>query len=326
MDEAMNGALSEAIGQCHADAELSRRRRVARRVPLLAEDTRLFDASAFTPRSALAWLAAKEFWITNLLGDQILSAAREVLVSGLKTGKATSEIMVDLLAAFAPWIGDEDVIRDDEQLRDYRLETIVRTNVMDAYNHGRLSEFMDPEVIPFLNGVRYSAILDERTTEVCSFLDGKVFRPGDPDLESLLPPNHFNCRSIVVPIVVGKKVPESDFITPEEIGRAKGLADAKFLSVETVPEDGDEAEVSEMKVVEARPTEDERGKPLQREFLAMASRFESALDALGAKVDKPVEVKLSFREIEEKSTFEVEKKSGGGFRVTKVTKGTINGS
>mgnify|MGYP001619700185 FL=1 len=43
-----------------------------------------------------------------------------------------------------------------------------------------------------------------------------------------------NCRSIVVPIVVGETVNESAFITPAEVGRARSLADAKFLGAADV--------------------------------------------------------------------------------------------
>ena len=102
--------------------------------------------------------------------------------------------------AFLPWLGDPNVIRDEEQLAPYRLETIVRTNTTTAYNHGRLTEFLDPEIIRFVKGIRYSAILDERTTPVCTFLDGLVFKPTDPNLEVLLPPNHYNAVVVGTPI------------------------------------------------------------------------------------------------------------------------------
>lgn len=187
-------------------------------------------ASSFTPRAAVRWLRAHAFWISGILGDQLLGESKRVILSGLKSGKATMVIAEELLVAFLPWLGDPDVIADEKQLEPYRLETIVRTNLTTAYNHGRLTEFMSADTVRFLKGVRYSAVLDERTTEVCRFLDQKVFKPGNSDLEALLPSNHYNCRAIVVPVVAGEKVDESEFITPAEIGRARALADAKFLS------------------------------------------------------------------------------------------------
>ena len=73
-------------------------------------------------------------------------------------------------------------------------------------------------------------------TQVCLFLGkmndgrGALFRPRDADLEELVPPNHFNCRSLIVPVVAGQAVSESEFITDEQVGRAKALADARFLT------------------------------------------------------------------------------------------------
>lgn len=157
-----------------------------------AYNQRSYADPSFTPDAALAWLADKAFWITNVVGDKLLNDAKGVIVSGLKTGKPLGQLLLDLAAVFEPYLGDEDIIRDEEQAQPYRLATIIRTNTTEAYNHGRLTEFVSPEMLPFLNGVRYSAVMDERTTEVCRFLDGKVFRPGSPDLEPLLPPNHFN--------------------------------------------------------------------------------------------------------------------------------------
>ncbi len=44
---------------------------------------------------------------------------------------------------------------------------------------------------------RYSATLDSRTSAICRDLDGQVFDEG----KGPLPPQHFNCRSAIVPVV-----------------------------------------------------------------------------------------------------------------------------
>jgi SPP1 gp7 family putative phage head morphogenesis protein len=174
-------------------------------------------ASSFIPKLAVSFLRSSAFYITGLIASKILSEAKGIILNGIKTGKPTLVMVQELADAIGA------------QFSQARLETIVRTNTTAAYNHGRLTYFMDKDVIPFLKGVRYSAILDERTTPVCDFLHGKVFKPSDQDLTALLPPNHFNCRSVVVPIVAGEKIDASEFITPSEIGQARELADAKFL-------------------------------------------------------------------------------------------------
>lgn len=186
--------------------------------------------SSFIPRPALQWLRQKAFYISDILGDKILSDAKGVILNAIKTGRTTQDALIDLAVVLLPYLGDPAVVQDDEQLAPYRLETIIRTNTTEAYNHGRLTSFVDPDVLPFVDWVRYSAILDTRTTEVCRFLHMKLFKPGASALEELLPPNHFNCRSIVVPVVVGETVDMKDVITPAQIGKAKGLADAKLLT------------------------------------------------------------------------------------------------
>ena len=191
-----------------------------------ATGARAFAEPSFTPRAALRYLREKVFWVTGLLSDDLEEAIRGVIVSGLKVGKLNSVIIDDIREAFAPYLMSG---AEPELLPAHRLETIVRTNTTDAYNHGRLTEFVRPDMLPYLNGLAYSAILDSRTTEGCRFLDGKVFKPEDAALHQLVPPLHFNCRSLLIPRVVGDEVPEEAFITPAEVEKARGLADERFL-------------------------------------------------------------------------------------------------
>ncbi len=187
-----------------------------------------YAVSSFTPRSAVGWLAQAAFWITDLLSDDLLSEAQRILVNGLKTGKPASVMMAELFEAFVPYLGSRV---GEEVVTAHRLETIVRTNTTTAYNHGRLTEILGADVVRFVDGVRYSAILDERTTEVCRFLDGKVFRlpAAQEELELLLPPRHYNCRSLIVPIVVGSPINLEDVITVDEVARAKELSGTGFM-------------------------------------------------------------------------------------------------
>ena len=60
-------------------------------------------------------------------------------------------------------------------------------------NKGRVEFFNDSGVV---QGYQYSAILDDRTTDICAGLHGKKFRKG----EEPIPPMHFNCRSVLIPI------------------------------------------------------------------------------------------------------------------------------
>ena len=118
------------------------------------------------------------------------------------------------------------MLRDGKPIAPAQLETVIRTNATDAFNRGRVIEGRRSGDL--LQGFSYSAIIDERTTEVCQTLDGRVFKPDDPALDLLKPPRHFQCRSILVPVTIGVTVEESDFITPGQVGRGTELSGKGF--------------------------------------------------------------------------------------------------
>lgn len=190
--------------------------------------TKKYASPLYTPKEALRWLSEKEFWITGVMEDKMLNDARGVLLNAVKTGEPLGDTIQKLDAMFEPYVGDPDVLRDGEALSPHRLETIVRTNATDAYNEGRVIAARDPDIKEFIQGMQYSAILDNRTTEICASLDNRIIPMDDPALDKLIPPNHFNCRSVLVPVPVGVQVSEDDFITQEEIGRALDLMDSGF--------------------------------------------------------------------------------------------------
>ena len=114
-------------------------------------------------------------------------------------------------------------------MQPWRIENIVRTETTKAYNNGRLIEARDPDIADLMTGMEYSAILDSRTTEVCRHLDGRIFKIGDPNLDRLTPPNHFMCRSILVPITIADEPEESEFITSTQTGKGLELAFKGFV-------------------------------------------------------------------------------------------------
>lgn len=101
-----------------------------------------------------------------------------------------------------------------EQAAAY-LDTLARTNLFEAMNEARFAEFTDPELNGFVEALEYSAILDDRTTEICSDLDTDTWTADNPLWNTYRPPNHFNCRSILIPVTQqdgwnGEEDPEPD--------------------------------------------------------------------------------------------------------------------
>jgi SPP1 gp7 family putative phage head morphogenesis protein len=80
------------------------------------------------------------------------------------------------------------------------LDTLSRTNLFEAMNEARFAEFTDPELGGFVQALEYSAILDDRTTEICQALNGKTWSEDSDMWDKYRPPNHYNCRSVLIPI------------------------------------------------------------------------------------------------------------------------------
>lgn len=79
-----------------------------------------------------------------------------------------------------------------------RLERIFRTNVQTAYGAGRQIQQSDPAVKEARPYLRYVAVNDSRTSDICSDLDGTTLHADDPFWETHQPPLHHNCRSTLV--------------------------------------------------------------------------------------------------------------------------------
>jgi SPP1 gp7 family putative phage head morphogenesis protein len=88
---------------------------------------------------------------------------------------------------------------DPAQTASY-LDTLSRTNLFEAMNEARYAEFTDPNLSGFVQALEYSAVMDDRTTEICTALDGSIYADDSPEWDNYRPPNHYNCRSILIPI------------------------------------------------------------------------------------------------------------------------------
>jgi len=85
------------------------------------------------------------------------------------------------------------------------LQTIVRTNTSSYLNRGRYLEQTAPELTGVVTALQYSAILDDRTTYFCQEHDGEIIDIKDPRVEQIYPPNHYNCRSLMVSIFLDEQ-------------------------------------------------------------------------------------------------------------------------
>jgi SPP1 gp7 family putative phage head morphogenesis protein len=168
--------------------------------------------------NAGAYFDTQSFRMAGDTSDATRKIIQQELQNGIKFGKAIPEIRIAIwerlvskglttMSAVKAAETSEGVLdalaelglADVEDVAAY-LNTLVRTNTFEALNEARFAEFTDPQVAEFVMAMEYAAVLDSSTTEICRELNGRVYRSDSPEWDEIRPPNHFNCRSVLVPV------------------------------------------------------------------------------------------------------------------------------
>lgn len=127
------------------------------------------------------------FWIKK---STELEATKKVLTSLQKN--------LEKGGTYHEWKKDIESIAEKAGLGEdgWYSELVYRNAMNNAYAAGRYQEQMDNiKQRPYF---MYSAINDDRTSEICRSLDGKVYPADDAIWHVIYPPNHHNCRSQVI--------------------------------------------------------------------------------------------------------------------------------
>ncbi len=190
------------------------------------------------PLDAMRAMTARSWLIRGIIEDALRNAARRELMKHLEGGRTNNETIGALREVFEPYIGDPTAITPtgmrgpewpagmspENILAAFRLENIVRTESAWALNQGRVS--MGDAAGDYVVGYEYSAILDQRTTDICRTADGLLLKKEDPRTAALLPPNHFQCRSTVIYLTTDDAPIE--FSSDAKIDRAVSLIQDGF--------------------------------------------------------------------------------------------------
>ena len=81
------------------------------------------------------------------------------------------------------------------RLTESQASALVRTAVTNTQTQAQLASFQENKAV--LKGMRFTAVLDNRTSQICAHHDGTVF---DVDDIRFAPPLHWRCRSTLVPV------------------------------------------------------------------------------------------------------------------------------
>lgn len=141
------------------------------------------------PMEAVNWLNEYVPKLAGIYSASVLENVREVIQASMLEGSTLQERMKALRESSA----------ELSRMSDRRIETIARTEITRADSMGRLiSMKANDDVI----GVEFSAIMDDRTTEICTERNGLVMRLDDPRLPENTPPMHPRCRSLLLSLTV----------------------------------------------------------------------------------------------------------------------------
>lgn len=163
------------------------------RIKELLRDFIELDASGewyeIIPMEAVNWLNDYVPKLAGIFSASVLERTREVIQKSMLEGSTLQERMKALRES------SEELARMTNQ----RIEAIARTEITRADSMGRLIQMKaNDDVI----GVEFSAVMDDRTTEMCIERNGLMMRLDDPRLPENTPPLHCNCRSLLISLTI----------------------------------------------------------------------------------------------------------------------------
>lgn len=164
-------------------------------------------------------LAGRSYSMAGKLSDDTADIIKNAILQGFKAGKSVDQVLKDIYQALTTkgLVSPEaaaEVIPDVEIIASapHRLRTMIRTGLFESINESRLNYFNDPELGDFVQALEFSAILDSRTTPICTALDGEIYHKGHEYWESngMVPPLHYNCRSLLIAVTERDEWEESE--------------------------------------------------------------------------------------------------------------------
>lgn len=197
LNKAATKGLTEAwaIGTSHAKKEVAK----ANGATFATNDMALQDV-------AKEYLKAKGYTLAGDISAATQKTIRNILMEGVKVSKTAAETKQAIYKALeADGMLTEEAVMETlgtttAKSSNARIETAIRTTSFEAINEARYQLFSDPVLDGFVEALEYSAVLDDRTTEICSQLNGETYGIDSDVWSTFRPPNHFNCRSILVPV------------------------------------------------------------------------------------------------------------------------------
>jgi SPP1 gp7 family putative phage head morphogenesis protein len=174
-------------------------------VPFTRAVDRLRNLTGMT-RAAFDGLAQRyrmqAFTVSGLSDVALIDKVRDAVGNAAEQG--------DTAADFTKAVNQLTTEAGVQSLADFQLTTVFQTNVQRAYANGHFEQMRDPAVAAALPYWKYMTAGDNRVRPNHAALDGFVAQNTDPIWRRIYPPNGFNCRCTVVPILADEAPAEAD--------------------------------------------------------------------------------------------------------------------
>jgi SPP1 gp7 family putative phage head morphogenesis protein len=122
--------------------------------------------------------------LANISSGELVRIQTKVR-GGLARGLTQKEIITDVLKT--------------TKITEIQARTLTRTSITSTQTAALNKVMQDNKEI--LSGYMFTAILDSRTSSICSFHNGKTYKIDDLTYR---PPLHWNCRSSMIPVMKSK--------------------------------------------------------------------------------------------------------------------------
>lgn len=187
-----------AAGRAHGQLlvnDLHRRYRGRKMADLPGFDFEYGDDPRIIPEKAIQAMEARAIVLAGDVDGDLGAAVKKIMVRFL-AGESRKETESAI----------EELLNSSRE----RAALITTTETTYSYNRGRLASFAENRV----DYVRFSAVMDARTSAVCRSRHGLIMRLDDPRLPGNTPPLHGRCRSVLDPLYSAY---QGDLITDDRL-------------------------------------------------------------------------------------------------------------
>lgn len=132
-----------------------------------------------------AWSRRQGLTAARMSEDAIANSLKPALEKALEEGMTIKQFQKEV----------RDVV-----ISDAHAENIFRTNISTSFVSGNMEAARTEHGRAAIPAMEFMAIIDDRTTAMCSERNGNIYRSSSAESMDIVPPLHFMCRSDLIPV------------------------------------------------------------------------------------------------------------------------------